>query len=158
MEVKDETIIRKIPQFFARTCVNITVPGGYMGRYYKLKVEPRYEAIKRAFLPTQKKIVACKIYSELDKNELVLDWIAAGCVESWNIVEIKQLKNYLITTIDSDGSKYKRSFVATNLGQAYEKFVVHMQSLNSYYNIHSILASIHDVEIEALTDAQTKFY
>lgn len=161
LEIEDEDQIRKVPQFFARSLVYVKVPAGFMGRYYKLKVQPKFEEKKgRWHKPA---ITSCNISSKLDSAALIEDWIAAGCPEEWDLAEPTAVNLYEVTTTFDDGTHI---IVATDIGQMYSRLVSHIQSYDSYngkdrarkYHAQRVLGAITNVKTTQLTPIELEYF
>ena len=103
VEVIDNDIIRKIPQFRrAHECTVFINKDGYLGQFYKLKIEKKVE--RKYLFPIRR--FYC-ISFELDKQRLINHWIKDGCPQYWPDVEKEELEMKYFEFSLTDGHYYR---------------------------------------------------
>lgn len=88
----DEKLVPQIPQFNSRSHTQVIVPEGFIGKYYGPTLltyrDPREKPswLARVF-KNKKQHVEYIVAFDVDYENLILDWIKAGCPDFWETNE-----------------------------------------------------------------------
>jgi len=102
--------LHNIPQLKARTEVTVVVPDGFIGKYWDQKIsnigpDSSTYGFWARMLKSSKLTSKFNIEHELNRVQLISDWIEAGCPEYWGINEgeetITDGQKYIIVSTDS---------------------------------------------------------
>ena len=147
--IKDIELLKKIEKFKFRSLISVTVPEGFLGKYYNIQIEKIYEE-KWYFFSCHS---GYKIYHMMDDDKLIEDWINDGCPKYWNvdIEKEKLIKKKKYKFIFNNGND-SLSFEGYNLLEALERFLIIKVSTQWDYNISpnyvNVLQNIDRIECE----------
>jgi|GEM_PF-6356042 len=92
INISDENIINKIPQFRTREKIQVTVPDGFLGKFWDMQINrsntiTNYSTLRFILSGFSKKLMNYDIRFAMNDNEIIKEWIKAGCPEKWNVNE-----------------------------------------------------------------------
>jgi len=151
--------------FDAKDMVTVVIPDGFLGKYWDMTIEntgivsDNVTFIKRMTTMDRRKVSSFKASFDVNNNNLITDWIAAGCPLTWTAPEMKISDsefdpNIIYSTLVRDGKlgEYSYSHQSSRLvGDNIKDIVLtHNQFTKNDHEVDKVICIIRNSDVPAI--------